>query len=48
MHRLEVVTGLLTEIHRGMVLTRETQERARRNGRVRTPEELARELGLDD
>ena len=47
-HRLEVVTGLLTEIHRGMVLTRETQERARRNGRVRTPEELARELGLDD
>ena len=45
---LEVVTGLLAEIHRGMVLTRETQERARRNGRVRTPEELARELGLDD
>lgn len=47
-HRLEVVTGLLTEIHRGLVLTRETQERARRNGRVRTPEELAHELGLDD
>lgn len=47
-NRLEVVTGLLTEIHRGLVLTRETQERARRNGRVRTPEELARELGLDD
>ena len=47
-NRLEVVTGLLTEIHRGLVLTRETQERARRNGRVRTPEELAHELGLDD
>lgn len=47
-HRIEVVTELLTEIHRGLVLTRETQERARRNGRVRTPEELAAELGLDD
>jgi len=46
--RLAVVTELLIEIHRGLVLTRETQERARRNGRVRTPEELAAELGLDD
>ena len=45
--RLEIVTGLLTEIRRGLVLTRETQERARRNGRVRTPEELAAELGLE-
>jgi len=45
--RVEVVTELLGEIHRGLVLTRETQERARRNGRVRTPEELAAELGLD-
>ena len=45
--RLEVVTGLLDEIRRGLVLTRETQERARKNGRVRTPEELAAELGLD-
>jgi Lon protease-like protein len=45
--RLETVTALLTEIHRGLVLTRETQERARRNGRVRTPEELAAELGLE-
>lgn len=45
--RLTVVTGLLGEIRRGLVLTRETQERARRNGRVRTPEELAAELGLD-
>jgi Lon protease-like protein len=45
--RLEVVTGLLDEIRRGFVLTRETQERARKNGRVRTPEELAAELGLD-
>ncbi len=46
-HRLQAVTDLLAEIHRGLVLTRETQERARRNGRVRTPEELAAELGLD-
>ena len=45
--RLETVTGLLAEIHRGLVLTRETQARAARNGRVRTPEELAAELGLD-
>jgi Lon protease-like protein len=45
--RLEIVHELLTEVHRGLVLTRETQERARRNGRVRTPEELAAELGLD-
>ena len=46
--RIAVVTSLLHEIHRGLVLTRETQERARRNGRVRTPEELAAELGLTD
>jgi Lon protease-like protein len=46
--RLEVVTELLVDIHRGLVLTRETQERARKNGRVRTPEELAVELGLDE
>lgn len=45
--RLATVTGLLDEIRRGFVLTRETQERARKNGRVRTPEELAAELGLD-
>jgi len=45
--RLATVTGLLEEIRRGLVLTRETQERARKNGRVRTPEELAAELGLD-
>jgi Lon protease-like protein len=45
--RLAAVTELLGEIRRGLVLTRETQERARRNGRVRTPEELAAELGLD-
>ncbi len=47
-HRLETVLGLLNAIYRGLVLTRETQARARRNGRVRTPEELAKELGLDD
>ena len=46
--RVQVVTELLGEIHRGLVLTRETQERARRNGRVRTPEELAAELGLEE
>ena len=46
--RVQVVTELLGEIHRGLVLTRETQERARRNGRVRTAEELAAELGLDE
>ena len=46
--RIAVVTSLLHEIHRGLVLTRKTQERARRNGRVRTPEELAAELGLTD
>ncbi|MBM3681544.1 MAG: hypothetical protein FJW81_09565 [Actinobacteria bacterium] len=46
--RVQVVTELLSEIHRGLVLTRETQERARRNGRVRTPEELAAELGLEE
>jgi hypothetical protein len=45
--RLAAVTALLEEIRRGLVLTRETQERARKNGRVRTPEELAAELGLD-
>ncbi|MGI9116661.1 MAG: LON peptidase substrate-binding domain-containing protein [Gaiellales bacterium] len=45
--RLASVTELLREIHRGLILTRETQERARRNGRVRTPEELAAELGLE-
>ena len=45
--RLEAVTALLEEIRRGLMLTRETQERARKNGRVRTPEELAAELGLD-
>ena len=45
--RIEVISELLTEIRRGVVMTREMQERARRNGRVRTPEELARELGLD-
>lgn len=45
--RIEVVSELLSEIRRGVVMTRAMQERARRNGRVRTPEELARELGLD-
>ena len=46
--RLREVADLLAEIHRGLVLTRETQARARRNGRVRTADELAAELGLDD
>ena len=46
--RLQMVTELLEEVRRGLIITRETQERARRNGRVRTPEELAAELGLDD
>lgn len=46
-HRIEVVSELLTGVRRGLVLTRIIQERARRNGRVRTPEELATELGLD-
>ena len=46
--RLAEVTRVLEELHRGLVLTRETQARARRNGRVRTAEELAAELGLDD
>lgn len=45
--RIEMVVELLSEVRRGVVMTREMQERARRNGRVRTPEELARELGLD-
>ena len=45
--RLAEVTRVLEELHRGLVLTRETQARARRNGRVRTAEELAAELGLD-
>ena len=45
--RLQIITQLLEEIRRGLIITRETQERARRNGRVRTPEELAAELGLD-
>ena len=44
----DMVTELLEEVRRGLIITRETQERARRNGRVRTPEELAAELGLDD
>ncbi len=45
--RLREVTRLLEETRRGLVLTRETQARARKNGRVRTAEELAAELGLE-
>ena len=45
--RLRAVTELLEGALRGLVLTRETQARARRNGRVRTAEELAAELGLE-
>ena len=46
-HRLREVADLLAQLHRGLVLTRETERRARRNGRVRTADELAAELGLD-
>ena len=45
-HRVEVITDLLERLTAGVLVTREIQERARRNGRVRTPEEIAGELGL--
>jgi Lon protease-like protein len=44
--RVDEVTRLLAEVRRGLVLAAEAQSRARRNGRVRLPEELAAELGL--
>jgi Lon protease-like protein len=44
--RVDEVTRLLAEVRRGLVLAAEAQARARRNGRVRLPEELAAELGL--
>jgi Lon protease-like protein len=45
-HRVEVITDLLERLTTGVVVAREIQARARRNGRVRTPEEIAEELGL--
>jgi hypothetical protein len=44
--RLGEVTRLLVEVRRGLLLAGEAQLRARRNGRVRLPDELAAELGL--
>jgi Lon protease-like protein len=44
--RLAEVTRLLVEVRRGLLLAGEAQARARRNGRVRLPDELAAELGL--
>ncbi len=46
--RLRRVNLLLRSARRGLALTAAAQERARRNGRVRTADELAAELGLDD
>ena len=45
-HRLEVVIGLVAELTRGLQVAAEVQARARANGRVRTPEEIAAYLGL--
>ena len=45
-HRVEVITDLLERLTAGVLVTREIQSRARQNGRVRTPEEIAEELGL--
>ena len=46
--RLRRVTLLLQAASRGLALADAAQERARRNGRVRTADELAAELGIDD
>lgn len=46
--RLRRVTLLLQAASRGLQLADAAQERARRNGRVRTADELATELGIDD
>lgn len=46
--RLRRVTLLLRAAARGLALADAAQERARKNGRVRTADELAAELGLDD
>ena len=45
--RLRRVTLLLRAAVRGLKLADAAQERARKNGRVRTADELAAELGLD-
>jgi len=45
--RLRRVTLLLRAAVRGLKLADAAQERARKNGRVRTADELASELGLD-
>jgi Lon protease-like protein len=44
--RLDDVTRLLVGVRRGLLLAAEAHARARRNGRVRLPDELAAELGL--
>jgi Lon protease-like protein len=44
--RLRRVTLVTRETRRGVVLAREAERRARRNGHVRTADELAAELGL--
>jgi Lon protease-like protein len=45
--RLRRIVLLLRAAERGLALTAAAQERARRNGRVRTADELASDLGLD-
>jgi Lon protease-like protein len=45
-HRVEVIADLLERLTAGVLVAREIQARARRNGRVRTPEEIGEELGL--
>jgi Lon protease-like protein len=44
--RLARVVELIAGVRRGLRLTAEVQRRAARNGRVRTPDEIAGDLGL--
>jgi Lon protease-like protein len=45
--RLATVTELLEGVRRGLRIAAEVQQRARRNGRVRSASEIASELGID-
>jgi Lon protease-like protein len=44
--RLRRVTSLVRQARRGLVISREVERRSRGNGRVRTADEIAKELGL--
>jgi Lon protease-like protein len=45
--RLATVTQLLEGVRRGLRIASEVQQRARRNGRVRSAAEIASDLGID-